>query len=146
MEAWSIWLLSGVICIGLELVVPGLVIIFFGLGAIRTAVFAFIIPDAVWLQVLVFIICSILSLVFLRKKFTAIFKGSLFYPDKKSDNPASDFAEVIEPISENKEGRIKYGGTTWNAVSVSGEIETGSSVKIIKREGLTYLVEKINDK
>ena len=31
---WSIWLLVGVLCIGLELIIPGLVIIFFGFGAV----------------------------------------------------------------------------------------------------------------
>lgn len=116
---------------------------FFGLGAILTAVFAFVVPEVLWLQVLVFIVCSLFSLLFLRKKFTSVFKGSMFYPDKKSDNSAADFAEVSETVYENKEGRIKYKGTTWNALSVSGEIEKGSSVKIIKKEGLTYFVEKV---
>ena len=39
---WSIWLLVGVLCIGLELIIPGLVIIFFGFGAVFTSVFSLI--------------------------------------------------------------------------------------------------------
>ena len=41
---WSIWLLVGVICIGLELIIPGLVIIFFGFGAVFVSRFTFSSP------------------------------------------------------------------------------------------------------
>lgn len=142
MESWFVWLLAGIICIGLELFIPGLVIIFFGFGAIFAALFSIFVSNVVF-QVIIFIFFSILPLVFFRKKFKSVFKGSVFYPDKKTDKTAFEFAEVLEAVSENAEGRIKYNGTTWNAVSVSGKIEAGSSVKIIRREGLTFLVEKI---
>ncbi|AIN94677.1 NfeD family protein [Treponema putidum] len=141
---WSIWLLVGVLCIGLELIIPGLVIIFFGFGAIFTSVFSLIpfINQALWLQIIIFIAFSVLSLIFLRKKFTPVFKGTVFYPDKKKSQPDDEFADVIETVFHNKEGRIKYKGTTWNARSLSEEIPRGSVVKVLKREGLTYIVEK----
>jgi len=142
MGLWVIWLLAGLICIGLELFIPGLVIIFFGFGAIFASLFSLFISNFIF-QSIIFISFSILPLVFLRKKFKTIFKGTLFYPDKNDGKKIFEFAEVLEPISEKEEGRIKYKGTTWNAVSVSGKIEAGTSVKIIRREGLTFLVEKI---
>lgn len=40
MEYWMIWLIAGALCIGLELFIPGLVIIFFGLGCVCTAGFS----------------------------------------------------------------------------------------------------------
>ena len=57
---WSIWLLVGVLCIGLELIIPGLVIIFFGFGAVFTSVFSLIpfINQALWLQIIIFVIFS----------------------------------------------------------------------------------------
>ncbi len=145
LEAWSLWLLIGVLCIGAELIIPGLVIIFFGFGAILTSVFSLIpfINNIFWLQLLVFLACSILSLVILRKKFTNIFKGSIFCPNKESDSPVSAYAEVLEDISDKKEGRIKYNGTTWNAISTSDTIKAGERVKVVRQEGLTYIVEKV---
>ena len=141
---WSIWLLVGVICIGLELIIPGLVIIFFGFGAVFTSVFSLIpfINQALWFQIIIFVVFSILSLIFLRKKFTPIFKGTIFYPDKKSDKEAEEFADVIATVLHNKAGRIKYQGTTWSARSISEEIPEGSMVRVLRREGLTYIVEK----
>ena len=87
MEYWMIWLIAGALCIGLELFIPGLVIIFFGLGCVCTAGFSLLsfVNNRVWLQIVLFLIFSVLSLAFLRKKFTIIFKGTLFYPDKKLD-------------------------------------------------------------
>ena len=35
--SWFIWALIGVGCIGLEMLIPGFVIFFFGLGALATA-------------------------------------------------------------------------------------------------------------
>lgn len=53
-----------------------------------------------------------------------------------------EFADVLETVSETKEGRIKYKGTSWNAVSTSGTIEAGSRVRVLRREGIAYVVEK----
>ncbi|UTC65503.1 NfeD family protein [Treponema sp. OMZ 788] len=144
MAWWSIWLLIGVLCIGLELIIPGLVIIFFGLGAVFTSAVTLIpfVNQALWLQIILFVLFSVLSLIFLRKKFTPIFKGTVFYSDKKSDKAGEEFADVVEIVFHNKEGRIKYKGTTWSARSMSEEIPEGSRVRVLRREGLTYIVEK----
>ena len=141
---WSIWLLVGVICIGLELIIPGLVIIFFCFGDFFNSVFSLIpfINQALWFQIIIFVVFSVLSLIFLRKKFTPVFKGTIFYPDKKSGKEEDKFADVIETVFHNKEGRIKYQGTTWSARSISEEIPEGSMVRVLRREGLTYIVEK----
>ncbi len=139
LEPWSVWLLIGVICIGLELLMPGLVIIFFGFGAVLTAIFSLLpfVTDIFWLQIVVFLILSVLCLIFLRKKCTGIFKGTVFYPAKEA---GQEFAQALEDISEKKEGRIKYKGTTWSARCESGEIAQGSTVKVLRREGISYIV------
>ncbi len=144
-EPWSLWLLIGVLCIGAELIIPGLVVIFFGFGAILTSVISLLpfIHDIFWLQILIFLLCSIVSLIFLRKKFTPVFKGSIFSSEKETSLSASSYAEVVEALSDKKEGRIKYNGTTWSAISTSEEIDVGEQVKVLDREGLRYIVEKV---
>ncbi len=145
MDYWMMWLIAGAVCVGLELFVPGLVLIFFGLGCVCTAGVSLIsfVNNRVWLQIALFLVFSILSLVFLRKRFTLIFKGTMFYPEKKQDKHIFEFADVLEPVSDTREGRIKYNGTTWNAVSLSGDIEAGARVRVLRREGITYVVEKV---
>lgn len=144
MEPWFLWLIIGLVCIGLELVIPGLVIIFFGLGALLTALISLLpgIVDNFWLQILIFVLSSALALLFLRKYASSVFKGTVFYQSKNSNN-GEKYAQVIEDINPQKNGRIKYGGTTWTARCTSSAIQTGNTVRVLHREGMTYVVEPV---
>ena len=76
-QPWLIWAIVGVVCIGLEMLLPGFVIFFFGLGALATALFSLIplVTALVWLQILLFVIFSVVSLIVLRRRFAKIFAG-----------------------------------------------------------------------
>lgn len=143
MAVWAIWLLIGVLCIGLELAIPGFVIIFFGMGALITAVFSVIkiVEAFFWIQVVIFLFFSLLSLFLFKKRLSMLFGKKT--ENDRSENMCADFAETIEPVLKNKAGRIKYKGTTWNAVSVRDEIPAGKIVKIIRKEGLLFIVDPI---
>ncbi len=148
-EAWFVWALIGIACIGFEMLLPGFVIFFFGLGGLVTALCCLIpfVAYMLWLQVLIFIVSSILSLVFLRKRFSRIFGGTIF--DSKKGNPDADgigrIADVVETAGITKEGRIKFQGTTWKAVTLEGEIKAGNPARIIAREGMTYTISPVED-
>lgn len=148
-EPWFVWALIGICCIGLEMLMPGFVIFFFGLGGLLTAVLSLIpfIAGLVWLQVLFFIIFTIFSLVVLRKKFSKIFEGTVFKSKSGTyeDDGIGQFADVIEPISSIQEGRIRFRGTTWKALSNGVEIPVGQRVRIINRENVSYIVEIITN-
>lgn len=142
-EPWLVWAVIGVLCIGLEMLLPGFVIFFFGMGGIITALCCLIpfVADMIWLQVLFFVAFSTLSLVFLRSHFTKIFKGTIF--DSRRNTPEDgidEIAEVIEDVGPVKEGRIRFHGTSWKAYTREGEIPAGSQVRILVREGMTYIV------
>lgn len=144
-EPWFVWALIGVGCIGLEILLPGFVIFFFGLGGIATALCSLIpfVTAALWLQILLFVVFSILSLVFLRRRFSRVFAGTLF--DSRKGDPeeegVGETAEVIETISPVREGRIRFHGTSWKARSRGEELARGSMAKVLAREGMTYIVE-----
>jgi len=145
LDPWFVWALIGIACIGLELLMPGFVIFFFGLGGLSTALFSLIpgVQNLVWLQIVFFIVSSILSLVILRKHFTHIFKGSVMNSSSSglSDNPAGTLVEVVETVSPAKEGRIWYNGTTWKARSRQETLEVGSMARIVIQDGLTIIIE-----
>jgi inner membrane protein len=148
-EAWFMWAIIGFVCIGLEIVMPGFVIFFFGIGGLLTAICSLVpfISDILWLQVLIFIALSVMSLLFLRRHFSRIFLGSIF--DSRKGNAEEDgvgkIAEVIETVGSIVEGRIRFQGTTWKARSREGDIQVGKKVRILSREGITYIVESIGD-
>jgi len=143
-QPWFVWAIVGVVCVGLEMLLPGFVIIFFGIGALLTAVLSLIpaVSGQIWLQVLVFIAFSVVSLVFLRRRFAKIFAGTLF--DSRHVDPeetgAGETAEVIEAVTPLSDGRIRFRGTTWPARTRSGTIPAGSRAIVIERDGMTYIV------
>lgn len=153
-DPWFVWALVGVSCIGLEMLLPGFVIFFFGMGALATALCSLMPPvaGALWLQIILFVFFSILSLVLLRRRFTRIFEGTVFNPSRVSgeEEGTGEMAEVVELIGPAREGRIRFRGTTWKARCATGEFAPGefapgSMVKIVERDGMTYVVKGGNE-
>lgn len=144
---WFFWAVLGILCIGFEMLVPGFVLFFFGLGGLVTAVCSLIpfVAAYLWIQILVFLVASIFSLVILRKKFSTIFKGSVLEP-QKVDSDANDvgaLVDIIETVSPSIEGRIRFKGTSWKAFSIEDELLKGTRARIVRRDGLVYFIEKI---
>lgn len=148
-QPWLIWAIVGVVCIGMEMLLPGFVIFFFGLGALLTALVSLIpfVSDATWLQVILFAVFSVISLVFLRQRFAKIFAGTVF--DSRHADPeetgAGETAEVIETVSPQTDGRIRFQGTTWPARTRAGTILPGSRAIVIERNGMTYIIAPLGE-
>lgn len=148
-QPWLVWAIVGVLCIGLEMLMPGFVIFFFGIGALLTALFSLLpfITGLIWLQVLIFVFMSVLSLIVLRRRFTRIFAGTVF--DSRHADPeetgAGETAEVIETVNPHADGRIRFRGTTWPARTRSGTIAAGARAIVIERDGMTYIIAPLGD-
>ena len=138
-----IWLLAGVLLMGLELLTPGFVVIFFGIGAIITGLLSFIpgIRDSLLLQFLIWAGSSLLSLGLLRRFFTKTFRGKEI-TDDGSDQYVGRTAEVVEAITQKKSGRVSFQGTTWKAITYDEDIAPGDTVEIMKKDNLTLIVSK----
>lgn len=142
----SYWLYLGILLIILEAVLPGLVSIFIGLGALTVSSamhFGYI--SKPFEQIITFFISSTVYIFTLRLLFMR------YYPmdtDKKviDEDELSIGSEAIvcEEIRPGSDGRIDYNGTTWNArVSLGDPITVGEKVVIIGRSNITWLVEKV---
>lgn len=147
MEAEIIWAIAGIILFFIEFFIPGLVIIFFGIGALVTSIVTFILGDIFSLpyQILLFTITSVLSLMLLRKYMKKVFKGkSLAGFDGENFNiEIGQIVPVIELIEPGEVGgKVKYQGTQWNARS-DESIAPGESVEITGIKNLTLIVSKI---
>jgi inner membrane protein len=144
-EPWFLWALAGIACIGLEMILPGFVIFFFGLGGLVTALCCLIpfVADLVWLQIILFMAFSVTSLVVFRRRFAKIFAGTVF--DSKHANVESagigETAEVLETAGPIVGGRIKFQGTSWKAHTRDGECLAGTIARIVALEGMTYIIE-----
>jgi inner membrane protein len=136
-----LWGVLGVVLIAAELLIPGFVIFFFGMGALVTALLSGIIPavgSGFGWQGLIWGAASVGSLIVLRRRFSKTFRGTVFNPISNRDVGKS--AAVTEPISPENPGRVRYQGTTWKAVSYTESFGPGERVEIIKEENLTLVV------
>jgi len=142
------WLIIGVMLFFLEMAVPGFVLFFFALGALVTALVAWLTPVSVAWQLALFISASLVSLLSLRgviqKKFLSSTSDA---EDDEMDEDvflavAGERGVVSMTISPPAEGQIKYSGTFWKATA-DEQIEEGEIISVVKQEGLVIHVEKV---
>ena len=144
--AFSIWLGSGIFLMAIEFLVPGLVMVFVGLGSL-TVVFGmhFGYIDGIVQQFITFFISSIIYLLTLR------FLVLRFVPSvTRKENIDEDeevigsIVELVEDINSGEFGRVKHSGSSWQARAEGDQtILKGEQVKIIGRDNITWIVQKI---
>ena len=137
-----IWFLIGLGLLILELVLPGLVIMFFGAGAWVTAIASAIFDISLNMQILIFLVASLLGLVLLRK----YIKKRFF--SKKDENAQDQLEEFIGrkamAVEQFKDGvgHVEFKGTRWSARS-DEPVSEGQWVTILSQESLTLNVKPI---
>jgi inner membrane protein len=138
------WFLIGLCFFLLELVIPGFFIFFFGLGAWVTALVCLIGEPGTNLQIIIFAITSVLTLVALRR----IIQKRFFYSKGTQSEDVEDEFTSKEAVARtdfggNTTGKVEFKGTTWTAESKS-EIKEGQRVIILKKENFKLFVEPKN--
>jgi len=135
------WSLVGLLLIASEMIIPGFTIFFFGAGALLTALATLIIPGmGVGAQTLLWAGSSIAAFLFLRKRFRSVLKGTIIYRDGDADKYAGREAEVITPIAPDTPGRIRFQGTSWEAISYDETLPAGEKALILRQEGMRFIV------
>lgn len=145
---WLIWFLIGVVLAFIELSMPGLIVIFFGVGALITSVALMVADLSLNSQVLIFITSSVLSLLLLRHWLKRIFYGnkSLGAGDGLDDFPQGVRVKVTRDISPLEQGRISYRGADWYATAEE-DIAKGSTAEIVAYADSShqvFLVKKVS--
>lgn len=139
-----IWFVIGLIFLLTEMVLPGLVIIFFGVGAWVTAICCLFFDIGFSLQLIIFLISSILGLVLLRKSLNRIFQKGTPVMDDLSEEFIGKTAIVQSEIRKNFQGKVSFRGTEWSAVA-DQDIATGQVVKIVSKESIVLKVEPLGN-
>jgi len=141
-----IWFLVGLGMFVVEMMGPGLVFLFFGVGAWIVALLCAFTPITLNVQLFLFIVFSVLSLVFFRNGLKKVFHGhvnNVQNPDQDMDEYGGQKAVVKEEIVPGRGGKVEFNGTLWEAES-DEQIPAEALVKIIKKDNLTFKVEKIS--
>ena len=137
-----IWLMIMIVTVIIEIASTDLTSFWFSIGSFFALVLNLFVQDNyVWLQILVFSVISILSIIFLRP----ILKKKLEVP-KFSTNVDSMIGKKVLVTSEIKEstiGAVKFEGIEWSAITNSEDvISPGEMVEICEVVGNKLRVRK----
>lgn len=142
MSVVTIWLLCGVIGLALELILPGLIVLFFGCGALLTGIATWIFPSLqIEGQLIVFVVSSVVLLLVFRKMLrNRFFNNSKECDDELADEYIGKTAVALTDFA-NGHGEVEFKGSKWEALSAD-EIRKGDTVVISSRESIKLTVEK----
>lgn len=142
MEQW-LWIIIFVIALIVEVGTAGtLVSLWFSVGA----VFAYIVQlfgGPFYLQVLVFLLVSIGSLLAIRPIASTYFRGNTVATN--ADRMIGQRTFLTKAITSNHWGEVNVYGVVWSAVEANNRsLDAGTEVKIIAIEGAKLIVEEIS--
>lgn len=141
---WQIWLITAILFFILEMMGPGFLLFWVGVGALITMIVS-LFTDSIAIQIGVFTISST-ALLFCTRPFVNKFA--------KTDNTITNAKSIIgkkgivtKEINNLKGiGQIKIGGESWSAKSSNENIiEEGAKVTILDINGVKAIVEKTKD-
>lgn len=140
---WQAWLLLSLLCLILELTNGDLYVLCFAIGSVFASVASFF-TDSIITQIIVFAVCTLLSLVFVRPV-------ALRWLHKGEDNRLSNadaligrIGRVSEAIEAGGFGRVAIDGDDWKAQTANGQaIEKGDKVRVTALDSIIITVEKL---
>jgi membrane protein implicated in regulation of membrane protease activity len=145
---WLFWFILGFVFLFLEVLTPGIVFLFFGLGAWAVTAFLLFLPLPLYLQWVIFIALSLIFLVALRGKVNAIFRKKEVGRSDSLREPlvANQYigreVVVVKDIRPEKPGVIELNGSNWQARSHSS-LSEGANAKIVELKDLVVWVEPL---
>ncbi|MCI0502829.1 MAG: NfeD family protein [Fusobacteria bacterium] len=145
MEVLWFWLILIIVMILVELMTVSFGFISFGIGGIG-ALLVYLFGGPFWLQLVVFILISLLVLIFLRPVVLKTLGGKK--EERLNANIVIDKTAIVtEKISFNFPGAVKVLGKEWTAIVKSRDLEfsPGDEVLVKEIEGVKLVVVKLKD-
>lgn len=141
-----IWFLLGLVLIFLEFAVPGVILVFFGIGAWVVAASTYLgLTGSFESQLILFAVTSIVLLVVLRKWIKGKFYGHVRDVQdltKNIDEFTGHTVVVLKDVIPNKmDGTVEFKGASWRAIS-DVHIKSGEVAIITDIDGITLKIQK----
>lgn len=133
------WLILGFLLLGLEVLIPGTFMLWFGVAAVVTGGLVLAIPMGVQAQIIIFSIASVIS-VFIGRYLYSASNSTSENPllHKRGQQLIGQTFKVTQVI-ENGKGKVKVGDSEW---IVKGEdADVGTIVKVVALDGNSLIVE-----
>ncbi len=143
---WIIWLVLFVAMLIIEAVGPALVSIWFALGAVIALILSFIPEVAWWIEVIVFVVISIATLLALRPILKRYIKRNNY--NTNIDSFTGKRGYVIEDITYLRPGAVKIGDVSWTAIPANKDekIVENEIIEVVAVNGNKLIVKKVEGK
>ena len=143
---WIIWLALFVVMLGVEALGPALVSVWFAFGALVALIVSFIPGVAWWVEVVIFVVISLETLLALRPVLRRYFKRN--YYNSNIDSFTGKRGYVIEDIEYLKPGAVKIGDVSWTAIPVDkdAKILENEVIEVVAVNGNKLIVKKVEEK
>ena len=138
---WLVWLIFGVVLLGIELATTELVVIWFALSALVLTIVTAIIDVHIAWQITIFVLLSAVLLLCTRRAVRRLLRKHKI-SDTNLDLVLLHNGRVVTGIDNDLEtGEVKINGLVWTARSVDGAvIEEGALVTVQEIQGNKLLV------
>lgn len=134
------WLILAGICLIIELATEGFLICWFGVGALASMTISFFLPESYIVQIITFLIVSIILVCFTRKFANKVAPTDV--PSNVYTVLGKKALVTIEIDNTAGKGQIKVDGDLWSAKSESDEkIPVNSTVEILRIDGVKVVVK-----
>ncbi len=138
-EPGWLWTIGGVLLLAAEIIVPGVFLVWIGIAAVVTGIFALLFGIGLAGQLGLFALYSVLAVMVGRRAYAV--KG-VEHVDPSLNNPSVRLIGrrviVVQKVDED-EGRVRVGDSEWSARG--GPAEPGERVLITGVEGNCLIVE-----
>ncbi|MGP1432863.1 MAG: NfeD family protein [Catonella sp.] len=139
---FQFWLMAFIILVVMEFLTMGLTTVWFAIGALA-AFFASLFGATLWIQIILFLIISLVVLVVYRP--LAVKYVNSRRTKTNIDDLIGKEAKVVERIDNvNQIGRVVLNGMDWSArTTIGGTIEVDTIVKVVDVQGVKLIVEPV---
>ena len=140
-DAHWLWIAGGLVLATLELLVPGVYLIWLAVAAIMTGVLTVALDLGLPAQVIIFTSISLIAAFSARRYFnphSIVAENPLI--NHKTSQLIGQSAIVTQPI-EHGEGRVKLGDSEWMARGP--ELASGARVRVTGSDGTVLIVEPL---
>ena len=141
-----IWLGLFVAMLAVEALGPALVSVWFAFGALVALIVSFIPGVAWWVEVVIFVVISVATLLALRPIVRRYVKRNNY--NTNIDSFTGKRGYVIEDIEYLKPGAVKIGDVSWTAIPVNKneKILENEIIEVVAVNGNKLIVKKVEEK
>jgi membrane protein implicated in regulation of membrane protease activity len=135
--AWD-WLIGGFILLGLEILVPGAFLLWFGVAAIAVGLLSFAVDISWQMQAVCFAVLAVVLVLAVIRFRRRPAEGDTLFLNERAKRTIGHVYPLVEAITHGV-GRIRVGDGSW---SVAGpDLPAGALVRVTGHDGTQLTVE-----